>query len=387
MKDSKNSQHYDVIVLGVGSMGSAACWFLARQGYRVLGLEQFGISHDKGAHAGQSRLIRKAYFEHPDYVPLLQRAYDNWRLFEEACGEKIYYPTGLLYAGKPDNENMLGVKEAAELYDIPLEQLAVGDSRRTSAYDLPADFEVIFEPDAGFVTPERAVENFVQQAEKLGATVLSNMPVTDWKISGNQVVVTTSTTTYTCDKLIITAGAWTSRFIPKELIDLKVTRQVLAWIDTGGRPEFDLGNLSCWLIEDPERGTYYGFPALPGDQFFGPSGLKLAHHFPGKVSDPDTVDRLITEEDEEDVLYALRKYFPAAGTKILEMKTCLYTNSADTHFIIDHLPGYDKKVTIACAFSGHGFKFVSAVGEILADLAIQGTTDLPIDFLRLARFR
>ena len=387
MKDVKNRGHYDVIVLGVGSMGSAACWFLSRQGYRVLGLEQFDICHDKGAHAGQSRLIRKAYFEHPDYVPLLERAYQNWQLLEKECGEKIYYPTGLLYAGKPDNENILRVKKTAELYGITLDQPGPKGIEKTSTYQLPADFEVIYEPDAGFVTPERAVENFVQLAEKSGATILRNTPVLDWRSEGNQVVVATADASYTGDKLIITAGAWTSRFVSAYTIDLKVTRQVLAWIDTEGRSEFDLGNLSCWLIEDPERGTYYGFPTLSGDQFTGPSGFKLAHHFPGKVSDPDTVDRSISPDDEEDILYALKKYFPTAGTQVLEMKTCLYTNSDDTHFIIDHLPGYNKQVTLACGFSGHGFKFVSAIGEILADLAVKGTTDLPIEFLRLSRFR
>lgn len=383
-----NSHHYDAIVIGVGSMGSAACWFLANRGYKVLGLEQFDITHEKGSHAGQSRIIRKAYFEHPDYVPLLERAYENWKSIETETTSKIYHRTGIIYLGKPGNENIKGIRNAAALYNIPIENLSYAQSnKKYPAFRVPSGFDVIFEPDAGFVTPERAILLYIKEAIKKGAVIKTNTPVKEWKQQGNQVKVVTGQNAYTCDKLIITAGAWTSKLIPDLKTELHVTRQLLAWVNPKDRNTFSLGNFPCWFIEDPERGTYYGFPVLPAGQFDGPIGLKLAHHHPGEACDADQVQGDIPPDAEENIRYVLRKYLPDAGDTILSIKSCLYTYSKDTNFIIDHLPGYDKRVTIACGFSGHGFKFVPVVGEILADLAMKGKTDLPMGFLRLDRFR
>jgi sarcosine oxidase len=159
--------HYDVIVIGVGSMGSATCWHLASRGHKVLGLEQFDIPHANGSHAGQSRIIRKAYFEHPDYVPLLARAYENWRTFEKDSGSDLYYRTGILYLGKRDNADIQGVRKSAELYNIPVEDLNAAERRtRFPLFQVPADFDAIYEPDAGFVTPERAVETYAAAAKE-----------------------------------------------------------------------------------------------------------------------------------------------------------------------------------------------------------------------------
>jgi len=383
----KPALHYDAIVIGVGSMGSATCYYLAQRGHKVLGLEQFDISHDQGSHAGQSRIIRMAYGEDSDYVPLLQRAYANWKSLEEQTKSKVFEKTGLAYFGKPDNEFMMTVKNSAAKYDIAIAKSGPDKAKDLfPAFKVPNDFEIIFEPNAGFLTPERAILLYAQQAIAKGAHIRTRERVKGWKQQGGKIQVDSSSGTFTCDKLIITAGGWASKVLPSLKVDLKVTKQMLAWISPKNWDLFSLGKFPCWILEDPERGSYYGFPILPASQFGGPIGLKLAHHFPGELSDPDKVNRNVTAGTEEDIRYALKKYLPLADHDILSLKSCLYTNTKDENFIIDHLPGFEKQVTIACGFSGHGFKFTSAIGEVLADMAMKGKTELPIEFLGLKRF-
>lgn len=381
------SNHFDTIVIGIGSMGSATCWHLAQRGLRVLGIEQFTSPHENGSHTGQSRIIRKAYFEHPDYVPLLQRAYELWRKFEEVSKAKLFYKTGIVYAGKPDNENMKGVLSSASLYDIPIKQYSIKESRtQFPLLKIPNDFITIFEDDAGFITPEQTIDFFIRQAKKSEATILQNEIVKEWKHQAGKIKVITNRKTYTSDKLVITAGSWTSKLIPQLQSTLKVTEQLLAWVHVSQPKKFSLGNFPCWFIEDPDLGTFYGFPILPGEKFSGPSGFKLAHHSPGVATDPDKRSASIPADFETKINYVLEKYIPEAKGKIMASKSCLYTYSADNHFIIDHLPGHDNKVMIACGFSGHGFKFVPVIGEILSDLVMKNSTELPIEFLRLSRF-
>lgn len=386
---------YDVIVIGVGSMGSATCYYLAKRGHKVLGLEQFDISHEFGSHTGQSRIIRKAYFEHPDYVPLMERAYENWRNFENEIGEQLYYKTGLLYAGNSTNEIIKGVKLSSSLYDIEVEQLKATDaSNRFPQFSFPKSFEVLFEPDAGLLPPERSIRLYASEAKKHGATIHSDEKVIEWsartpseKENGNGLSVKTNKKIYQCSKLIITAGAWAGKMIPGFSNKIKVTRQFIAWIKTKNDTHFTLDNFPCWMIgDDDKHGCYYGFPLLDTKKFGEPAGLKLAHHFPLQVTDPDHVNRQTTVEDLENVKYCLDQYLPGVFDSILHTKICLYANSPDENFIIDKLPGYEENISIACGFSGHGFKFASVVGEILADLAIEGKTDLPIQFLNAKRF-
>ena len=379
---------FDVIVIGVGSMGSATCYFLAKRGYKVLGLEQFDISHEFGSHAGQSRIIRKAYFEHPDYVPLLEKAYKNWNDLEQETGEELYFKTGLLYAGTSNNEMIKGVKQSAALYNIELEQLNNADTvKRFPQFLFPRNFEILFEPEAGFLPPERSIRLYASQAKKNGATINTNEKVIGWKKDGTNIVVKTDKNSYQCNKLIITTGAWAGKMIPAFSDKIKVTRQFVAWIKTKDDIQFALNNFPCWMVSDDEKhGCYYGFPLLDTKKFGEPAGLKLAHHFPKEVTDPDKVDRQTTENDIQNLKYCLDKYLPGVFDSILSTKICLYANSPDENFIIDKLPGYEENVSIACGFSGHGFKFSSVVGEILADLAIEGRSDLPIEFLNANRF-
>jgi len=373
--------HHEVIVIGVGTMGSATCYHLAKRGVKVLGLEQFGIPHEQGSHAGQSRIIRKAYFEHPDYVPLLELAYRNWREMERVSGAELYVPTGLLYLGDPEHAVMKGVKASAVQFGIPLER------PNADAYPqirVSAEQELLFEPDAGFVTPERSVLVHVAEAMKLGAEIRTQVEVGRWRVEGGGVVVETSSGSFSADRLVITAGPWTSKLVPLLKPKLEVTRQSLVWVMPEDPEAFQLGKFPCWVIaEEGLHGVYYGFPMLPVDRFQGPIGLKLAHHAPATICDPDQVDRNIYPEDSVPMVEVQRKCFRKGFKQLSAVKTCLYTNTADENFIIDQLPGHDN-VYVAAGFSGHGFKFAAGIGEIMADLAINRKTEYPIGFLSIS---
>jgi len=379
---------FDVIVIGVGSMGSSACFFLASRGYKVLGIEQFAITHDRGSHSGQSRIIRKAYFEHPDYVPLLNRAYENWKFLEELTNRQVFYPTGLVYLGKQNDLSIKGVKESASLYNISIDTLDLSSAQeRFPQFKLPTGFEAVFEPDAGFITPEKAISIYTEQAMKRGAVIQVDEKVLEWEKDGDTFIVTTDKETYRCSKLLITSGAWTNKMVPALAQSIKVTRQFVAWVKPKKQTDFSLDKFPCWMIADDEMpGMFYGFPVLPVATFGEPGGLKLAYHYPGQETDPDKVDRIITKEEERILKYALEKYLPGCFESIHSTQTCLYSNTNDENFIIDFLPGYEKQVAIACGFSGHGFKFVSVVGEILAELILDGKTKQPINFLNAKRF-
>ena len=383
-------KNYDVIVIGVGSMGSAACYWLAKRGYKVLGLEQYEIPHEHGSHAGQSRIIRIAYFEHPDYVPLLQRASYNWQQLEKQTGEQVYFKTGLLYHGPANHEMVEGVREAASLYDIGIDHLTKQQTEsKFSQFNIPPSFESVYEADAGFIRPEKSVTLYKDEAIIAGAVILTNEKVLEWKKEKNGVKVITDKNIFYSGKLIITAGAWAGKMIPGLNTSLKITKQVIVWVKPTDEKMFSPENFPCWMVADDKReGVLYGFPYLTKDKFSVPEGMKFARHYPGDETNPDHVNRNITKKETNELIQQVAEFIPAvADAALVAAKTCLYTNSADENFIIDHLPGYDGDVTIACGFSGHGFKFVSVVGEILADLAMNGKTGLPIDFLSLKRFQ
>lgn len=379
---------FDVIVIGVGTMGAPACYYLAKRGYKVLGLEQFDITHELGSHGGQSRIIRKAYFEHPAYVPLLNKAYANWKQLEHETGEQLYHQTGVVYFGRPDHDIIRGVKLSAGIHNIPVETMdSVSSGKRFSHFRIPGNFETVFEPEAGFIPPEKAIKLYAGQAVKHGAQIHVRERVVTWHKDGNIITVKTNGDTYQCSKLIITAGAWAGQLVPGIADKIRITRQFVAWVKPRNREDFLPGQFPCWLIDDDERpGCYYGFPVLPADGFGEPDGLKIACHYPGSVTDADDVDRRTGENDIENIRYALDKYLPGTFESMVTTKTCLYASMPDENFIIDKLPGFEKRVIVACGFSGHGFKFASVIGEILADLAMNGSTQLPIEFLSIRRF-
>lgn len=378
---------FDVIVLGVGSMGSSTCYHLAKKGYKVLGLEQFDIPHEQGSHAGQSRIIRKAYGEASDYVPLLERAYYNWKTLESETGSQVYFKTGLVYFGADHDPFLETVEKSSVAYNIPVNKLSAEEcSQKYPQFKLPNDFKRLEEPDAGLLTPERSILLMVQQALFNGAVVKTKEKVLGWNHLNNVVTVTTNKGTYLASKLVITSGAWTSKLISNLAIPLKITRQALAWVQPKKWDDFTLGKFPCWLLEHGEY-DFYGFPILPVGSFGGPLGLKLALHYPnGEVTDPDQVNRITKESDENVLIQFLNEFMPDGYKSTLEMKTCLYTISPDQNFILDFVSGHDNNVVMAAGFSGHGFKFASVIGEIMADLAVDGKTALPIEFLSARRF-
>lgn len=379
--------NYDVIVLGVGSMGSSTCYHLAKQGYKVLGLEQFDIPHELGSHSGQSRIIRKAYGEASDYVPLLERAYQNWKTLESETGSQVYYKTGLVYFGAKNDTFLETVKQSSSQYNIPVNSLSEKECKQKyPQFELPSDFERLEEPDAGLLTPERSILLFVQQALFNGAVIRTKEKVLEWERQNGTITVKTDKGTYQTKKLVITAGPWAGKMIPNLAQKLKVTRQSIAWVQPKKWDNFALGNFPCWNIIN-EGYDFYGFPILPVGKFGGPLGLKLALHYPGgDITDPDMVNRNPKESDENVLIQFLNRFMPDGYKNTLEMKTCLYTNTPDENFIVDYLPDFDKDVAIAAGFSGHGFKFASVIGEIMADLTINGSTQIPINFLNAQRF-
>ncbi len=379
---------FDYIVIGVGSMGSSTCYHLAKSGASVLGIEQFELAHEKGAHSGQSRIVRKAYFEHPDYIPLLERAYQNWEEIERVSGNKVYHTTGLFYTGPKGHPIIENIRAAAKTYNIPLLDSTQQDEISIlPLFTVPDDYEWIYEPEAGFVETEKTILTYVEQAKKLGAEIHQQEKVIDWRIKDDGVEVRTDKGEYSCKKIIVTAGPWSAKLMPVIKDQLKITRQTLMWLQPEESSFFQSSSFPCWFVVDRDKpGAYYGFPIADIGDEKNPNGFKFAYHYPGEETDPDEVDRIISNEDTRPLLDFIDTYIPKAKGQVLGVKTCLYSNSIDEHFVIDCLKDTDGRVCFARGFSGHGFKFVSVVGEIMADLAMKGTTSLPIGFLRADRF-
>lgn len=381
-RDSMPPMHYDAIVIGIGAMGSAACHHLARRGARVLGLEQFDIPNELGSSSGVTRMIRLAYYEHPDYVPLLRRAYERWEELEAEAGEKLLYLTGGLYLGPRDGELVTGSLESARLHKLEHELLERDELRRRfPQFRTPDDWLGLFENRAGFLMPQRAIAAHARVALRHGAELRAREPVVGWERDGAGVHVTTAKGEYSAEKLIVCGGAWSGTLLRSLGIPLCVTRQTMGWFWPKTPEAFALGRLPVWAIENPDRSLYYGFPMIADVP-----GFKIARHGPGAETDPDRVIREPVAGDEEDLHAGLRRFVPDGDGPLLALRTCLYTNSPDGHFIIDRHPE-NENVILACGFSGHGFKFASVIGEVLADLAMKGRTEHSVGFLRVGRAR
>jgi sarcosine oxidase len=376
-----DARNFDVIVVGTGGMGSAAAFHLARRGRHVLGLERFALPHEMGSSHGLSRVIRLTYFEHPSYVPLLRRAYELWRELERLSGEDLLTITGSLEVGAPGGAVIEGSLKSAETHDLPHEVLTSAQAmQRFPAYRLPADFVAILQPDGGFLDPERCILAHAGLARASGAEIHTGEAVLGWEPASDGVRVWTQRSSYLAERLVITAGAWASKLIP-ELVDLAVPeRQVIAWFQPRCPELFRRDRFPVFVFDAPEA-RYYGFP------MYGLPGLKVGcfHHLREAV-DPDAMDRLAHPEDEEVLRAFVEHYLPDGAGPALALKVCLFTNSPDEHFIIDQHPACPQ-VIFAAGFSGHGFKFCSVIGEILADLVVSGSTSHDTSLFRMARLR
>jgi sarcosine oxidase len=367
----------DVIVIGIGGMGSAAAFHLAARGARVLGLERFEIPHEFGSSHGVNRIIRLAYAEHPDYVPLLRRAFELWRTLERLSGDRLLIVTGGVDAGPPDGATVTGSLRSCALHDIPHELIDAQELRRRfPGFRLPDGMAAVCQPDAGFVLSERAIIAHVAAARAAGADVRTRERVLGWESIAGGVRVRTDRGTYEAARLVVTAGAWASTLVPGLGALAKPERQVLLWTDPIRPDRFRPDAFPVFNMETAD-GRFYGFPV------FGVPGFKIGrYHHRHEPADPDRMDRECHPEDETLLREAVVHYFPDAAGPTLAMKTCLFTNSPDEHFRIDRLPD-EPSVTIAAGFSGHGYKFCPVVGEILADLTLDGGTPHDIGLFRI----
>jgi len=373
------TKHFNAIVVGVGGMGSAACYQLARRGQRVLGLERFDIPHDLGSSHGYTRIIRLAYYEHPSYVMLLKRAYELWDDMERRSGKKLLYKTGSIDAGPADSWVFKGSLRSCVEHDLPHEVLTgIELTERFPGYRLPHDLMAVYQPEGGFLLPEKATVAFVQAAQGLGAEIHGREQVLGWEPQGDGVRVVTDRAEYSADSLVVTAGSWEASLLPF-LNGLAVPeRQVLAWLQPE-KPEYFTPERFPVFNALVEEGRYYGFPV------FGVPGFKFGryHHFE-EQGRPEFLNREATRVDEEMLREFAARYFPDGAGPVMTLKACMFTNSPDKHFIIDLHPEYPQ-VSFAAGFSGHGYKFASVIGEIMADLSERRESRHDIRLFGLAR--
>jgi sarcosine oxidase len=371
---------YDVVVLGIGGMGSAAAYQLARRGSRVLGLEQFDIPHDRGSSHGQTRIIRLAYWENPSYVPLARRAFELWRELEHLSGERLLQVTGSLDIGRPESDVVAGSIRSCREHHLPHQVLTAAElSRRYPAYQFPDEYQAVLQSDGGFLLAERCVVAHVTMAQAAGAEIRAREHVVNWEAMAGGVLIQTNRETYQADHLVICAGAWAGHVLP-DLAPLAVPeRQMMMWLQPNRPDLFQPGRFPVF-VADIGGGIYYGLPV------FGVPGFKFGlHHHRRQITNPDDLDRSFSADEEAMLRAVVRRYLPDGNGPTMAAKACLYTNSPDSHFIIDRHPTIPR-VTIATGFSGHGFKFCSVVGEILADLVEHGDTRHDISHFRLGRF-
>jgi sarcosine oxidase len=360
-------------------MGSAASYYLARRGKRVLGLERFGIPHSMGSSHGHTRIIRLAYYEHPSYVLLLKRAYELWREIQEKADERLLHITGSVDSGPEDSWVFKGSWESCRLHDLSHEVLTGSElHRRYPGYRLPDDHLALVQPEGGFLTPEKCIVSYVTAAQAHGAEIHARERVLEWEPLEGGVRVRTDRGAYEADKLVVTAGAWDGELV--DVLDgLAVPeRQVLAWLQPTRPERFRPENFPVFnLLVD--EGRFYGFPV------HGVPGFKFGkYHHLEEVVDPETLDRETHDYDEQLLRDFAERYFPEGCGPTMDLQTCMFTNTPDNHFVIDVHPDYEQ-VSFASPCSGHGYKFASVIGEIMADLADTGITRHDIGLFRLDR--
>lgn len=373
-------QAFDAIVIGVGGMGAAALSELARRGKRVLGLEQFAVGHDRGSSHGHTRIIRRAYYEHPAYVPLVERSFAGWYALEQRRGRHLVTESPCLSIGTPESQLLQGVLASSAEHSLPVERLPYAALRRRyPAFQFGPQFEGVVERTAGILYVDDCVRAFVQDALDHGAALRDQEPVLDVRADGSHFQVRTAAGTYQARSVVLTAGPWLGQLLGEHAGFLRVMRQVMTWWGVTDPAAFRRDRFPIFIADTPE-GYFYGLPMLD------PRGVKVARHYGApELLHPDQVNRLVSDEDMAAVRGFVGRHLPAADTARCVHSVCLYTLTPDRHFLIDRhpqLPG----LFFAGGFSGHGFKFAPVVGEILADLVTTGATPWPLDMFRLGRF-
>ena len=373
---------YDVAVVGLGGTGSAILAHCAARGASVIGLEQFGPAHDLGSSHGKTRMIRKAYFEDPAYVPLVLRAYELWRELERAAGDEILRITGLLSVGEETSEIIRGTRRAASRHDLPVESLSQREVKaRYPTLELWKDEVALFEMDGGVLNPERAVRAHLKLAESNGAEMRFGVAMESWRASDKGFELRLfDGAQIRASKLVLALGPWVQETLESLGVRVRVQRNIQAWFSPGTHA-YDAPGFPAFLIN--RRGLpapLYGFPDF-GD------GVKAAFHGCGDLTDAQQIDRHVDwPRDVEPIAKALEQWMPGATKTFREAKPCMYTLTPDENFVIDHHPNHADLI-LCGGFSGHGFKFAPIVGEIGADLVLDGGSRHGIEFLSLRRFR
>jgi sarcosine oxidase len=375
----------NVIIVGLGGMGSAAAAHVSARGERVLGLEQFQPGHTQGSSHGRSRVIRLAYFEHPAYVPLLRRSYELWRRLERDTGRRLLQMTGGLMIGPPDSEVVSGSLRSAREHDLDHEVLDAAEiHRRFPPFTPEPGVIALHEHEAGVVFPEEAIRAHLDVAASHGAQLHFDERVEDWRVlPSGSIEVRTSHSRYECERLVLAPGAWAPSLFKIDWLPLEVEPQMLYWFEpAGGAAPFapDRFPIYIWDLghpttHSPRRGApggggvqFYGFPADDGQR------VKVAFFRSAKI-------------DERSMRAALEPCLPAlARGRLVDSVNCKYTLTPDHHFVIGAHP-HHPKVVVASPCSGHGYKFASVIGEILADLVTSGTTRHPIGLFAPSRFQ
>lgn len=377
-------ESYDVIVVGLGAMGSATTYTLASRRQRVLGLDRLRSPHNQGSSHGKTRAIRLAYFEDPAYVPLLRHAFDLWIRLEKDTGKELLHRSGLLMLGDPESEVVSGSLRSAREHGLPHEPLDAREIHRRYPVLHPSAGTVgVFEEIAGTLRPEECILTYLHEAERRGASLRQEEPVLEWHSTSSGVEVRTEAGTYTAGQLVLAPGAWAPELLRLDL-PLQVLRKVLVWFgpkkgDAGFRP----ARLPIWIWETEEGTVPYGFPTFP--EWDG-GGVKVGLHDGGNPCTAETVDRQVHEEDIAALRAALADRVPAlAEGEVRRRCVCLYTNTPDSHFVLGRHP-VASNTFIAAGFSGHGFKFAGVVGEVLADWVIEGKTEHPVEIFDPGRF-
>jgi sarcosine oxidase len=386
------SDTYDAAIVGLGAMGSAAASAMARRGQRVIGFDRFRPPHAFGSSHGESRIIREAYFEKPLYVPLVRRAYARWREIEQESGVRLLLVCGGLSVGPPASDLVSGARASAQVHGVPYEELSATDvQRRFAAWRVPEEMVGLWEPGAGVLFAERCTEAFLSLALAKGARLAFEEPVMSWRATADGVEVRTSKGIYHARRLVISAGGWAGELTgdremaagapgSRVTLPLTVERNAVHWFTPARLPEtLRPDRFPLFLLKSAPGHVAYGIPDLG-------SGLKASWHYQGEITSADAVRRTVDAAEIEGVRDVLERFLPDANGPWLRSTVCTYTNTPDRDFIIDVHPEHEQ-VLIASPCSGHGFKFASVIGEILADLAIDGRSDVDLTPFRLTRFR
>ena len=370
---------FDVGIVGLGAMGSMAALELARRGRRVIGFDRFRPPHPFGSSHGKSRIIREAYFEHPQYVPLVRRAYDRWRELERDSGLPLLLPTGGLMIGPLDGTLVAGARRSAEQHGLPYEVLGASLVRERFPIFEPGEGEVgLWEPRAGVLYPEVAVESALRLAQAAGAELRYEEPVLSWS-GGEAITLRTAAGHWRVERVILAAGAWMAGGLARRELPLRVARQTLFWFDSAAAASVTAPErMPIFIWEWAPQRMFYGFPDLG-------EGVKLAIHHEGEDCDPAQVRRTVYPEEADQLRELIHSRMPRLTGALRQSTVCLYTNTPDGDFILDRHPD-DPRVVLASPCSGHGFKFAPAIGEALADLIEEKPTSFDLSPFRLARF-